>query len=58
MSMAAPSYYSNEDFIKWFDFDKYKFKDGAPQWLIDMVRKEDEERERQYQEALKDGYLL
>lgn len=58
MSRPAPSYYSNEDFLKWFDFDQNEFKKGAPQWLIDMVRKEDEERERQYQEALKDGYLL
>lgn len=58
MSRPAPDYYSNEDFQKWFDFDKNTFKDGTPQWLIDLVRKEDEERERQYQEALKEGYLL
>jgi hypothetical protein len=58
MSRPAPDYCNNEDFLKWFDFDKNEFKEGAPQWLIDMVRKEDEERERQYQEALKDGYLL
>ena len=58
MSRPAPNYYSNEDFQKWFDFDKNAFKEGAPQWLIDTVREEDEERERQYQEALKDGYLL
>ena len=56
MSRPAPHDYSNEDLPNWFDFDKNTFKEGAPQWLIDMVREEDEERERQYQEALKDGY--
>lgn len=58
MSMAAPSYNNNEDYLKWFDFDKNEFKEGAPQWLIDMVAKEDEERERQYNEALEQGILL
>lgn len=38
MSRPAPDYCNNEDFLKWFDFDKNEFKEGAPQWLIDMVR--------------------
>lgn len=58
MSMAAPSYYDNEAYKEWYDFENDCFKDGAPQWLIDMVRAEDEELKRQYDEALKEGILL
>lgn len=58
MSRPAPRYYNNEDFQKWFDFDRGELKEGAPQWLVDMVREEDEQREREYQEALKNGYCL
>ncbi len=58
MSMAAPRYYDNEDFQKWYDFDKGEFREGTPQEVIDMVRAEDEERERIYQKALSEGILL
>lgn len=58
MSMCAPKYYSDPEFKKWFDEEKNQLKDGAPQSLIDKVKREDEERDRVYEEALKKGICL
>ena len=58
MSIAAPSYYDNEDFLKWFDFEKNEFREGAPQQLIDMVRAEDAARAREAEKTHDDGFWL
>ena len=58
MSMQSPEYEKDEAFFKWYDFEKCCFKEGTPQEFLDRVRREDEERERQYEEALKKGILL
>ena len=58
MSMAAPRYMSNEEYLKWYDFEKDTFREGTPQHVLDMVRQDDEEREQMQQEALKEGYML
>lgn len=58
MSMCAPGYYSDEEFNKWYDFENDRFKEGAPQELIDRVKAEDEAREREIEEALKKGICL
>lgn len=58
MSMAAPRYMSDEEYMKWYDFETDAFREGTPQHVIDMVRQEDEEREQIRQEALKEGFML
>lgn len=58
MSMAAPRYMSNEEYLKWYDFEKDTFREDTPQHVLDMVRQEDEEREQMQREALKEGYML
>ena len=58
MSMAAPRYMSDPEYLIWFDFEPDTFREGTPQHVLEMVRKEDEEREKMRQDALKEGFML
>ena len=58
MSMSAPEYMKDENYEKWYDKENCCFREGTPQEFLDRVRKEDEERDREYEEALKQGILL
>ena len=55
MSMAAPRYMSDPEYL---NFETDTFREGTPQHVLDMVRKEDEEREKMRQDALKEGFML
>ena len=33
MSMAAPRYMSDPEYLKWFDFETDTFREGTPQHL-------------------------
>ena len=39
MSMATPRYYDDPDFQKWYDFETGQFKEGAPEELIEKVKR-------------------
>ena len=56
--MAAPDYYQNEEFLKWFDFEKNEFKEGTPIAVIEMVRTEDAHREAIIAEKLRKGIVV
>ena len=38
MSMAAPRYMSDPEYLKWFDFETDTFREGTPQHVLDMVQ--------------------